>query len=93
MGDGERGGWEGSPDLGDTSELARGQREGQKFPVTGCRTALGTFGCCHRQADLQPGLPRESLGCAGAMRSRTTAGTPCIRSCAAPGDAVKRGPR
>lgn len=47
VGDGERGGWEGSPDLGDTSELAWGQREGQKFPVTGCRTALGTLGCRH----------------------------------------------
>jgi len=62
VGDGERGGWEGSPDLGDTGELAQGQQEGRKFPVTGRRTALSTLGCCHRRAGLQPGLPRAGLG-------------------------------
>lgn len=32
VGDGDRVGWDGSPDVGDTSKLAQGQQEGQKFP-------------------------------------------------------------
>lgn len=47
VGDGERRGWKGSPDLGSISELTRLQQEGQKFPLTRYGTTLGTLGCCH----------------------------------------------